>query len=665
MRKQRLLAVACASAFLWAGCQEPGRPAPTYTPSSGSLALSRDDQLVYAVDTDSGVLAVVSTQERRKVAEVKVGVSPERVVVGPDDTVYVANRGDRSVSVIRRGAWVEAARIAVGVEPSGLAVSPDGRTLYVVNATTLEDASVGSLQAVDTASLQTRWEVPVGEEPRGLALLPDGKAAVSLSRQGTVVRVDLDETRVLPNAGDGIYAQANRGLLSSDSRGGREPLAGPPGMFRPRGMTDVVASPDGQRLYVPTVWASEGVLGASQSSSGGGAAYGGGPCNQGGVASPGIVTLQAHDGQALVDDITRCGGEVDLERDYPPTLVTTPGDGLPVQGPAVGVVDPTGTWLFVVNRETNNVAVVPTTRGPRTAPSSPPGGVSGGSTHSVVPVGAGPNGIALTRDGRTAFVYSQFDHTLHVLGGVAGTVRQVAEPLKLAEDVLGAEVVAGRKLFFSATDHRMNGATVAVSCASCHPDGREDGHVWRFAEGPRQTPSLAGRRVTQTAPFHWNGEFRTFSDFLQHTVSLRMGGSGVTGTMAAQLAAFVESLPAPDNPHRREQLSPLEQHGKDVFHKAGCDTCHVGDALTNNTFADVGTLVRSGPVVDDPQRLPQRGLNTPSLLALARTAPYLHDGSAADLKARILQGKERNQHGATAQLSDGEVDALVAYLKTL
>ena len=30
-------------------------------------------------------------------------------------------------------------------------------------------------------------------------------------------------------------------------------------------------------------------------------------------------------------------------------------------------------------------------------------------------------------------------------------------------------------------------------CASCHPDGREDGVAWVTPEGPRQTPMLAGR----------------------------------------------------------------------------------------------------------------------------------------------------------------------------
>lgn len=52
-------------------------------------------------------------------------------------------------------------------------------------------------------------------------------------------------------------------------------------------------------------------------------------------------------------------------------------------------------------------------------------------------------------------------------------------------------------------------------------------------------------------------------------------------------------------------------------------------------------------------------------MGLARTAPYLHDGSAVSLKDRLMQGRKSNQHGVTAQLTDAEVDDLVEYLLTL
>ncbi|NTX58928.1 YncE family protein, partial [Myxococcus sp. CA039A] len=199
-----------------------------------------------------------------------------RVVVGPDDTVYVSNRAERSVSVIRRGDWSEAARVAVGVEPMGLAVSPKGDTLYVVNSTALDSTTYGTLMAVDTRSLEVRWELPVGEEPRGIALVDDGRRAlVSLFRHSDLVTVDLADAHQprMQREGTDLYARAN----TDDSFADDEPFPFPSTSvsFRPRGMSDVVVSPDGKHAYSPTLWAREDPLtGSGSSPGGGGSLYG-------------------------------------------------------------------------------------------------------------------------------------------------------------------------------------------------------------------------------------------------------------------------------------------------------------------------------------------------------------------------------------------------------
>jgi YVTN family beta-propeller protein len=62
-------------------CQ--GQKRSTYTNSAGSLALSTDDSLLYAADADNDVIAVIDTGTEAKIAEVKVGRAPERVIVAP------------------------------------------------------------------------------------------------------------------------------------------------------------------------------------------------------------------------------------------------------------------------------------------------------------------------------------------------------------------------------------------------------------------------------------------------------------------------------------------------------------------------------------------------------------------------------------------------------
>ena len=232
----------------------------------------------------------------------------------------------------------------------------------------------------------------------------------------------------------------------------------------------------------------------------------------------------------------------------------------------------------------------------------------------------------------------------------------------LGPDVLDPDVVVGRKLFFPTPDARMNHLATGISCGTCHLDGREDGHVWNFTQGPRQTPSLAGRKLAQTAPFHWGGEFATIGDFMTHTVTNRMGGKGVDDQMERQIAAFIATSPAADNPNNLVARTPAQLHGAELFAGAKCGSCHSGEALTDNRFANVGTLVTQGNVQDDLTHL-TNGLNTPSLLGIGRSAPYLHDGSAATLRERITKGTDL--HGTTSTLTSAEIDDLVSYLQTL
>jgi DNA-binding beta-propeller fold protein YncE len=160
-------------------------------------AASVNGALSYWVDSERDVLVVVRDGDlSNTVAEVQVGRAPERVIVGPDDSVYISNRGGRSVSLVRPGKWTEAARVEVGVEPVGMAISEDNATLYVVNGSSLEDPDQGTLTAVDLRTLTVRWELPLGEEPRGIELI-SGKRASITSKHGEVWIVDLADPQII------------------------------------------------------------------------------------------------------------------------------------------------------------------------------------------------------------------------------------------------------------------------------------------------------------------------------------------------------------------------------------------------------------------------------------------------------------------------------------
>ncbi len=693
--KIRLLAAALAfcTALTLSACS---KQADGYSSAQGSVGASQDDALVFAADTDTDQVFVFDTVGEKLVASVKVGASPEKVLVGKDDTVYVTNRMGRSISVIRRGDWKEASRLDVGVEPVSMALTGDGKTLYVVSSTSLKSAEFGVLTAIDTATLSTKWELPVGHEPRGLALLEGNRAMVSLFKDGDVALVDLSGPTLLKSSTD-LFQKLNTATLQNGGNvkgGGFEspPNAGESFGFvntsRARGIESLVVSPDGRQVYAASHLSSDALLAAGDTSicsdpnvpcdkpmgqfpgGGGSSGYGGGSCGATAVSSPALLTFDSN-ANPIVDDIVNCQPQ---NTDRPPMVLNSGNSTIPIQGPRAAVVDSSGQFVFVVNHDSNNVAIVSTSQqvaaqsnGGGVMTDSKGGGFPGafggfGSVKSVVSVGAGPTGIALAKDGKRAWVYNAFDHSLSRIESADGALRTV-KTVELGKDVLADDVVIGRKLFFSTTDSRMNNLGTGISCGTCHLDGREDGHVWNFTTGPRQTPSLAGRMLDKTEPLHWDGEFANMGD-LSHAITGRMGGTGITAQMSKQISAFLASMPAADNPHRLAERTPAQLRGSLVFTKASCNSCHSGAALTDNGFAKVGTFALTGNVRDNLVSLP-KGLNTPSLLGLARTSPYLHDGSALTLKARILQGKADNLHGVTSTLSDNEVDDLVAYLQTL
>lgn len=652
-----MLMGAMTAALSFMGCPAPGTSAASR--ASGSLALSQDDSTVFAVDADNGVLAVINPASG-SVNHVPVGKAPSRVIVSADDTAFVSNRGDRSVSVVRKGEAQESARIPVGVEPSGMALTGDGKTLLVVSATALDRPDQGILSAIDTNTLEKKWEILVGEEPRAVAVIAGNRAMVSLYKTGELVEVDLSTGSVISSK-SGIYEAANATRLAGNS--GTTAAS-----FRTRAVGDLVVTPEGDRLFAPAVWAREDAISRRPTTSGG---YysGGGPCNIGAVATAGIVTVDTSAApQPQVDDLTSCfsSGSNSSTKDFPSSTLASSATGAkPIQGPTVGVLDATGDWLMVLNRESRNLAFMPAWKRSGTNIDFDRTGTSIRTVQDVQ--GHGADGLATTGDGKRVYVYSQFDHKLEIFEGVGeGTASTIVSKgvIRVASDTIADnDILAGRRLFFNAVDERMSSKLTNVACSTCHLEGREDGHVWQFPDGARQTPSLAGRKLLATAPYHWSGEFSSLGEFNVHTITERMGGSGLDKSTADKLDHFIDSMPLAENAARDGMIGDAELRGKAAFEKAGCDSCHQGEALTNNANADVGTLRRTG-VNPDNGLVVQTGFNVPSLLGIGRTAPYLHDGSQGTLDERVF-GNTGGRHGFTERLSQQEKNDLTAYLKSL
>ncbi len=657
----------------------------------GTLGLSTDGKLLYTANADTGDVTVVDATTRQVVTHVTVGERPARIAVAPDDTLYVTNRGSRSVSIVHRGIWTEAARIPVGAEPIGLALSNDGATLYVVSSAS------ATLDAFDvSAPTPTHlWQAALSDEPRNVAVLADGRLYVTHYKSGTVDVLDASG-----NVKSSISTAVGVDPASAGSGLGA-PLASLPA-FRPTALDSIVVSPDGNRAYLVHRRERQEVLGAGDSST---------P-----IVVPALTTLDISSNTAIDDAKTG-------QKDFPPPVIFPGGSsaqpaggsmgGPPhptpfggggsgssgggssaygvsspppqpwSQGPVAAVEDPRGQFLYVANENSDDVTVLSPTS--RTAQGTDNGVLT------VVPVGSAPTGIALGQDEQTLYVHNSLDYSVSFVQRQGGQLVEVARVTVSTPGNLPADAVEGRRLFFSAADPAMTVPGGGIACESCHLEGGNDGNVWQFEFGPRKTPSLLGRRIQDTAPYHWDGTEDDFSAFFAETVQVRMGGLGVSQQQSNQITTYLQGLGTPDNPFRQPGgLTPAQQAGKTLFEgKAMCIACHSGPDFTDNGFHDVGTLVTSNPggKPDDPCRLDpsmgscagttasaptthanlantDHGFNTPSLLGVVWAAPYLHSGAAATLRDR-LTNNPGDRHGHTSDLSSGEIDDLVQYLQTL
>ena len=155
--------------------------------------------------------------------------------------------------------------------------------------------------------------------------------------------------------------------------------------------------------------------------------------------------------------------------------------------------------------------------------------------------------------------------------------------------------------------------------------------------------------------------------------------------LARALASYVRSILSGNSPFDRfvngdrSALSVDAQRGLRLFRgKAGCITCHVGPNFTDEQFHDTGVAARDGRIRDEGRfaisgNLRDRGaFKTPTLREVGRTAPYMHDGSVANL-ADVVDYYDRggNQNPQLdAQLRPLRLDAdekraLVAFLMAL
>jgi DNA-binding beta-propeller fold protein YncE len=238
------------------------------------------------------------------------------------------------------------------------------------------------------------------------------------------------------------------------------------------------------------------------------------------------------------------------------------------------------------------------------------------------------------------WVQTRRPSTVHVLGGPA-------VPLGTEPELDGTD--GAHDLF-----HLTVGSFGSMACASCHPEGGDDGRVWGFvpfdggATMLRRTQTLRGG-LTE-GPLHWDGTLGDMSALVREVMVARMGGSDPGDARVQALGEWLRA--APRFPLEPAADPAAAERGRAIFARAdvGCATCHGGDKLTNDRTVDVGT---------------GGALQVPTLVGISHRAPFMHDGCAPTLLDRFGPCGGGDAHGRTSHLSPAEHADLVAYLETL
>ena len=328
-------------------------------------------------------------------------------------------------------------------------------------------------------------------------------------------------------------------------------------------------------------------------------------------------------------------------------------------------LSPRGTWLWVAHRGTKTVHLLDA--------------FTLQTAGTILGAGAGIDGLAVTPDGSTLLVHAWLDRELRAYDLTDLRNPELRWTARTVErEPLAPPVLEGKKLFYDSGDRRL-ARDGYLSCGVCHPDGRDDGMVWDFTqrgEGLRNTISLEGRGGTDMGRLHWTGNFDEVHDF-EADIRAEQGGTGLMddgdflaaadplGPSKAGRSVALDALAAYVSSLDRTPPSPWTgtPEGEGLFRAFWCDDCHLpalgytDSSLETPVRHDVGTAgLGSG------QRLGEAldGFDTPTLKGVFATAPYLHDGSAANLEAAI--GSHRLD-GPTP--SPADIVALALWVRTL
>lgn len=574
--------------------------------SSSLLDISADGKLLACSNRDSGTVTIVDPATFTKLREIPVGHKPEGVTfLGDSHHLAVAIYADDAVVFVNADKGEVLGQCEVFDEPYGVVSTRDGSRVWV----TLEYP--GQLLEIDAASRKILRTLAAGSFPRGLALTGDQRVAlVTEYFTATVRMIELasgKEVAVVPASSTDNLAR------------------------------QIAVHPTRSKAYVPhqrsKITAAHGE----------------------GSIFPYVSVIDLPEGANPPSE--------------PPKRKRIPMDSfignLVTSNPWEIAISPDGKQSVVVFGGTDDLFVME---------------VLDDNYRELTPVrpinvGHNPRAVKYSPDGKRFWLYNALD--FEVVAYDAKTLQRTGI-VRVTDNPLGEEILRGKQLFYSALMPMASRRWIA--CSSCHPDSDADGRTWQNPEGLRNTPPLVG--LAWTHPQHWSADRDETQDF-EHTIrGLLMQGRGLINGPVAEslgppnkgrsrdldaLAAYTNSHTVPLSPHAKNGLSDAAKRGKELFFakETACATCHSGPYFSDSNPATKPTLHDVGTGRSDPSEKMPLKYDTPTLLGVYRSAPYLHDGSAKTLRDLLTTSNAGDKHGKTSHLKPQQIDDLIEFLKAL
>ncbi len=596
------------------------KPRPRH-PTPEGMAISRDGRILYVALADLDQVIQIDTE--RRVVTRRASVSGKPIGLSLDPTgrrLYLACRDSDTVTALDTATLSVTGTANVGIAPVAVVFCgiPGGGRLVVANSGS-DDVSI-----LDAASMEEVSRLRTGREPYGLTSEPGGHRVFVASRLAEMPRpdeapsseltvIDAARTRVVQrfalesaHLSESVAVVTNRGWVIAP-------------VVRVRNLVPIT--------QVARGWVMSGGLAVT------------------GMGDEAAIQIPLDEANAYYADPAGVAVHPNGTRAY---VASGGGDVVTVID-----LDRLAQWLAGTDATQRRRAIQNLE-------------LSSEYVVTRVHTGRNPSQLVLSPDGDMLYVGERLQDSILI---VDTRENKPLGRIELGDGGNDDPIRRGERMFTTAAKTFQG----EFSCRSCHPGGHVDGLTYDF-DGDGIGDNMLDNRSLQglagTWPFKWNGKNPSLKvQCGPRFARVLMRTDPFSDDELRDLVAFLESMPpARTRSAHQLELTPSEQRGREIFFATRtpegkaipvdrqCQHCHAPPLYTSRMKTNVGTQSATDATGD---------FDTPHLLGIGASAPYLHDGRAKTLEELWTVYQTNDLHGVSSYMNKHQLNDLIEFLKIL